>query len=356
MARADHLVSLVRASVAGDRETLRAAAEAIVADERAKKHHVVADRIERALGTVPVTPPPLTTSQPQVGPGRDTIIEIEPRVRFDDLLLSLPARENGRQLIEEHVRADVLRAHAYEPRHRILLSGPPGNGKTSFAEAIAEALGLPFFVVRYDALIGSYLGETNARLRKLFDYVRTQPSVLFFDEFDAIGKERGDTHETGEIKRVVSFLLMQLDQLPPYVIVIAATNHAELLDRAVWRRFQMRLAFPEPDRKLLEVFLDRIICGWPEAPRMSLQKIAARLGEVSYAEALDLCQNVRRRQILGLGEISIDDALAKELELWKSRVRPGNVDAERSIQAPAEADAEPAKTTARRPAKISSAT
>ena len=356
MARADHLVSLVRASVAGDRETLRAAAEAIVADERAKKHHVVADRIERALGTVPVTPPPLTTSQPQVGPGRDTIIEIEPRVRFDDLLLSLPARENGRQLIEEHVRADVLRAHAYEPRHRILLSGPPGNGKTSFAEAIAEALGLPFFVVRYDALIGSYLGETNARLRKLFDYVRTQPSVLFFDEFDAIGKERGDTHETGEIKRVVSFLLMQLDQLPPYVIVIAATNHAELLDRAVWRRFQMRLAFPEPDRKLLEVFLDRVICGWPEAPRMTLQKIAARLGEVSYAEALDLCQNVRRRQILGLGEISIDDALAKELELWKSRVRPRNVDAERSIQAPAEADAEPAKATARRPAKISSAT
>ena len=356
MARADHLVSLVRASVAGDRETLRAAAEAIAADERAKNHHIVADRIERALSTVPVTPPPLTTSQPQVGPGRDTIIEIEARVRFDDLLLSLPARENGRQLIEEHIRADVLRAHAYEPRHRILLSGPPGNGKTSFAEAIAEALGLPFFVVRYDALIGSYLGETNARLRKLFDYVRTQPSVLFFDEFDAIGKERGDTHETGEIKRVVSFLLMQLDQLPPYVIVVAATNHAELLDRAVWRRFQMRLAFPQPDRKLLEVFLDRVISGWPETPRMTVQKLATRLGEVSYAEALDLCKNVRRRQILGLGEIGIDDALETELELWKSRVRPGNVDGERSNQAPAEADARPIKTTPRRSAKISPTT
>ncbi|MEE4210464.1 MAG: ATP-binding protein [Parvularcula sp.] len=254
------------------------------------------------------------------------------------------------------MRADVLRAHAYEPRHRILLSGPPGNGKTSFAEAIAEALGLPFFVVRYDALIGSYLGETNARLRKLFDYVRTQPSVLFFDEFDAIGKERGDTHETGEIKRVVSFLLMQLDQLPPYVIVVAATNHAELLDRAVWRRFQMRLAFPQPDRKLLEVFLDRVISGWPETPRMTVQKLATRLGEVSYAEALDLCQNVRRRQILGLGEIGIDDALETELELWKSRVRPGNVDGERSNQAPAEADARPIKTTPRRSAKISPTT
>ena len=123
------------------------------------------------------------------------------------LYCHFPVRHNGEQLVEEHARADVLRAHGLEPRHRVLLSGPPGNGKTSFAEAIAEALALPFFVVRYDLLIGSYLGETNTRLRRLFDYVRTQPSVLFFDEFDAIGKERGDTHETGEIKRVVSFLL-----------------------------------------------------------------------------------------------------------------------------------------------------
>lgn len=338
MARADHLVSLVRAGISGDRETLRATAEAIVADERTKKHHVVADRLERALSAVPVTPPPLTTSQPQIGPGRDTIIELEPRVQFDDLLLPLPARESGRQLIEEHMRADVLRAHSYEPRHRILLSGPPGNGKTSFAEAIAEALALPFFVVRYDALIGSYLGETNARLRRLFDYVRTQPSVLFFDEFDAIGKERGDTHETGEIKRVVSFLLMQLDQLPSYVIIIAATNHAELLDRAVWRRFQMRLAFPAPDRKMLVEYIKKIVSGWPNAPRITAQKLAAQLGLISYAEALDFCQNVRRRQILGLGEIGIDDALTKELELWKSRVRPSDLDAERSNQAAIKAD------------------
>ena len=247
MARSDLLISLVRAAAGGDRETLRSTAEALAADERAKKHHLLADRLQRALSAVSVAPPSLTTSTSAgMGGGRDAIIEVEPRVRLDDLVLPLPVRENGRQLVEEHVRADVLRAHGYEPRHRVLLSGPPGNGKTSFAEGVAEALALPFLVVRYDALIGSYLGETNARLRKLFDYVRTQPCVLFFDEFDAIGKERGDTHETGEIKRVVSFLLMQLDQLPSYVIVIAASNHAELLDRAVWRRFQVRLAFPAP--------------------------------------------------------------------------------------------------------------
>ena len=341
MARSDLLVNLVRAGAVGDRDALRSTAEALMADERAKKHYIVADRLQRALSAVPVTPPALTTSSPQPNPtsGREAILEVTARLRLDDLLLPLPAQQSGRQLIEEHQRADVLRASGYEPRHRVLLSGPPGNGKTSFAEAVAEGLGLPFYVVRYDALIGSYLGETNARLRKLFDYVRTTPCVLFFDEFDAIGKERGDTHETGEIKRVVSFLLMQLDQLPSYVLVVAATNHGELLDRAVWRRFQMRLAMPAPHRKEVTVFLDRVLSDWPSKPKMTPAKIAAKLGDVSYAEALDFCQNVRRRQILGLGETTVDDALRAELDLWASRVTPERLHAERSDEAPSKADA-----------------
>ncbi|MDQ6438077.1 ATP-binding protein [Mesorhizobium sp. LHD-90] len=355
MARSDLLVSLVRAGATGDREMLKSTAEALVAEERAQNHHVVADRLERALSAVPVTPPALTAATNLAGPGKDAILEIEPRTQMAQLLLPLPAKEGGRQLIEEHVRADILRAHGYEPRHRVLLSGPPGNGKTSFAESVAEALGLPFFVVRYDALIGSYLGETNARLRKLFDYVRTRPSVLFFDEFDAIGKERGDTHETGEIKRVVSFLLMQLDQLPSYVIVIAATNHAELLDRAVWRRFQLRLAFPAPDKKQIEIFLDRVTSQWPEKPRLLPRALGAKLGPVSYAEAIDFSQNVRRRQILSLGELSIDDAVRAELDLWASRVRPEVIDGERSDQTTSQAKSgaisgKASRKTSRRPA------
>jgi AAA+ superfamily predicted ATPase len=340
MARSDLLVSLIRAGATGDREMLRSTAEAMVADERAKKHFIVADRMQRALSAVPITPPALTASSQILATanGREAILEITPRLQLDDLLLPLPAQESARQLVEEHRRADVLRASGYEPRHRVLLSGPPGNGKTSFAEAISEGLGLPFYVVRYDALIGSYLGETNARLRKLFDYVRTTPSVLFFDEFDAIGKERGDTHETGEIKRVVSFLLMQLDQLPSYVIVVAATNHGELLDRAVWRRFQMRLSLPAPRKNEIVVFLDRIVSGWPDTPKMPKSRIASRLGAVSFAEALDFCQNVRRRQILGLGEMSIDDALRVELELWTARVTPEIINAERSDETSPEAD------------------
>lgn len=328
MARSDLLLSLVNAGVTGDQNKLRSATQALIAEERAKNHNILADRIERALSSVSVASPALLTSKKPAGPDKEAVLEIEARVRLDELLLPLPVRENGRQLIEEHIRADVLRAHGYEPRHRVLLSGPPGNGKTSFAEAVAEGLGLPFLVVRYDALIGSYLGETNTRLRKLFDYVRTRPCVLFFDEFDAIGKERGDTHETGEIKRVVSFLLMQLDQLPSYVVTIAATNHAELLDKAVWRRFQIRVGFPAPDIEQIKAFLELIIEQWPDQPKLSLLTLSKKLMDSSFSEIVDFCQNVRRRQILGLGEISVDNALKVELSLWDARVKPRVIDAD----------------------------
>lgn len=356
MARSDLLISLVRAGAAGDRDMLRSTVEALVADERAKSHHTLADRLHRAMNTVAVTPPPVTSAQMGTGQGRDAILEITPQRQLDELLLPLPVRRNGEQLIEEHRRAGVLRAHGMEPRHRVLLSGPPGNGKTSFAEAIAESLCLPFFLVRYDALIGSYLGETNTRLRKLFDYIRTQSCVLFFDEFDAIGKERGDTHETGEIKRVVSFLLMQLDQLPSYVIVIAATNHAELLDRAVWRRFQMRLDFPAPDRAMQTAYIDRLLAHWPDIPRLKPAEIGRRLGPISYAETLDFFQTVRRRHILGLGQVTIDEALKIELDLWASRVMPSGGNEERSDKAVAATGAKGKRRKAEKGTGISSPT
>lgn len=195
MARSDLLLSIVRAGAAGDQAALRSSVEAVVADERNKNHNVLADRLQRALNTVAVTSPVRTV--PSSHAGRDTILETEPRQRLEDLILPLPVTHQVGQLVEEQHRADLLRAHGMQPRHRVLLSGPPGNGKTSIAEAIAEALAVQFFTVRYDALVGSYLGETNTRLARLFDYARTVPCVLFFDEFDSIGKERGDIHETG---------------------------------------------------------------------------------------------------------------------------------------------------------------
>lgn len=328
MARSDLLLSIVRAGAAGDQAALRSSVEAVVAEERSKKHNVLADRLQRALNSVTVTSPARAVAQSHAG--RDTVLESQPRQRLEDLILPLPVAHQVRQLVEEQHRADLLRAHGMQPRHRVLLSGPPGNGKTSIAEAIAEALAVQFFTVRYDALVGSYLGETNTRLARLFDYARTVPCVLFFDEFDSIGKERGDVHETGEIKRVVSFLLMQIDQLPSYVVTVAATNHAELLDRAVWRRFQLRLALPQPSRDALAIFLDRQFASWPDDPGMNPNSVAAKLGSISYAEALEFCQTVRRQHILALQERRICDILREQIDYWSTRVGTVAVDAARS--------------------------
>ncbi|WP_246670902.1 MULTISPECIES: ATP-binding protein [unclassified Aminobacter] len=294
--------------------------EALVAEERAKSHHVLADKLHRALASVPVT----TSSELRRtgAPGRDFVVESEPRVGLDSLILTLPAERLTRQLVEEHHRADLLRAQGMQPRHRVLLSGPPGNGKTSLAEAVAEAIAVPLLTVRYDALVGAYLGETNARLARLFEYVRTTPCVLFFDEFDAVGKERGDIHETGEIKRVVSFLLMQLDQLPSYVVVVAATNHAELLDRAVWRRFQLRIDMPLPSRDAAAVLVDRFLDAWPEPTGLSATQIATQMGASSFADIFEFCQNIRRRHILSQGSETLKGILAEELRLWKTRIKP----------------------------------
>lgn len=327
MARSDLLLSIVRAGATGDRAALRTSVEAAVAEERGKNHHILADRLQRALSAVTITPP--TTAQQNGQSGKETILETLPRRRLEELILPLPITQQVRQLVEEQHRADLLRAHGMQPRHRVLLSGPPGNGKTSVAEAIAEALAVQFFTVRYDALVGSYLGETNTRLARLFDYARTVPCVLFFDEFDSIGKERGDNHETGEIKRVVSFLLMQIDQLPSYVVAVAATNHAELLDRAVWRRFQLRLAMPQPSRDVLAVFLERQFDTWPESAGIKAEALADKLGDTSFAEALDFCQTVRRQHILSLANRALKDILHEQVELWTSRVKP-KADATRS--------------------------
>ena len=191
MARSDLLVSLVKAGTVGDRKGVRSVAEAIIAEERAKQHTVLAERLTQAISTNGSTANSPTTPTDPYSRGRDFIAEIVPRRQISELILSELARSAVDQFVEEQLRANLLRAHGLEPRHRLLLVGPPGTGKTTLAEAIAEAVGVPLFLVRYEAIIGSYLGETATRLKRVFDFARTSACVLFFDEFDAIGKREG---------------------------------------------------------------------------------------------------------------------------------------------------------------------
>lgn len=323
MARNDLILTLVRAGVAGDKALLRSTVDTLAAEERAKKNTTLADRLTRAAHA---------TGNGQNGAmslhggnlmkaGQDLVIESHPQRPLAELTLPAVVRRQIGNLLEEHFRADLLRSHGIEPRHRVLLSGPPGNGKTALAGSIAEGLGVPLLTVRYENLIGSFLGETTQRLGRLFDYVRSIPCVLFFDEFDVVGKERGDAHETGEIKRVVSSLLLQVDALPSHVIVVTATNHAELLDRAVWRRFQLRLSLPAPSQSDLVRFLAHAFKAMPDTGAVDAEAVADALGPVSYAETTEFLLDLRRRQVLSLGEKRFAEVLSEQLPLWSARLK-----------------------------------
>ncbi len=322
MARSDLLVALVKAGATGDKQNLQRTVEAIIAEERGKQHNILASRLEKALANGRATPPDLHARSEPSNRAREFIAELTPRRRLEDLILTETCRKGVTQLIEEQQRSDLLRAHGLDPRHRLLLVGPPGNGKTTLAEAVAESLAVPFFLVRYETMIGSYLGETASRLKRVFDYVRTTPSVLFFDEFDAIGKERGDIHETGEIKRVVSSLLMHIDDLPSYSVVIAATNHSELLDRAAWRRFQLRLSLPAPSQKELQRYFETFLASLDGRPSISAATIAKKLNAISYAEAEEFTLDIRRRDIMTMRERPLKQTIEEQLKLWEKRAQP----------------------------------
>ncbi|AWR45089.1 TPA: AAA family ATPase [Pseudomonas aeruginosa] len=323
MARADLLVSLVQSGMRGDKAKFRKITEAIIVEERSKQHKVLADRLESALSRS-FEPPAQTFNAasvvPSVTAARDLITEItSPQKRMQDLILPNQIQEIVGEIIQEHHRVDLLRSYNLEPRNRLLLIGPPGNGKTSLAEGVAEALMVPLLVVRYESIVGTYLGETAVRLKKLFEYASSRRCVLFFDEFETLGKERGDTHETGEIKRVVSSLLLQIDSLPSHVVVIGATNHAELLDRAVWRRFQVRIEVPQPTRDRLAEWFERFQKKHNLDFGYSSSALAKRLYGCNFSEAEEFCLNVLRRYILELPNPDIKPLVTKELQLWSTQ-------------------------------------
>ncbi len=295
MARNDLVLQLVKSGVAGDRDASRRVAEALVADERSKQRSALAERLEGVLKAAPRVAP--------AAPREDIVgLQIKlPDRTLDTICLSDINRVLIEEFIEEQDRSDLLRSHGMEPRHTMLLVGAPGVGKTSLAEAIATALSLPLHTVKYDTLVGSYLGETSARLRRVFDHARTNPCVLFFDEFDAIGKERGDASDVGELKRVVASLLTQIDDMPATSVAICATNHPELLDSAAWRRFELRLTLELPDAAELAGYFQRFAANLEEPLGVAPSTLAEALAGASYADAEAFCDDAKRRSILSLG-------------------------------------------------------
>jgi SpoVK/Ycf46/Vps4 family AAA+-type ATPase len=180
---------------------------------------------------------------------------------------------------------------------------------------LAEALGVPFLVVQYTGVIGQSLSVTMVRLRRIFEYARTRHCVLFYDEFETIGKERGDPHDTDTLKRAVGSLLVEIDALPSSVVLVVATNHLELLDRAAWRRFQVRLSLPKPDYEQVQEWFTRLRQqrGVPLSPAL-IGLLAERLDGSSFAELEEVGNDILRRWVLAGGSGDIETIVHDRLD------------------------------------------
>ena len=320
MARSDTILALVRHALGGDRDALLRTVQQLIANERGSGHSAVAERLARVVRETPYR----NKAALMAADGRvvgDFLVAMPPRRRLEGLVLSASNAAAITELVEEQQQAAALHAAGLQPRHRLLLAGAPGNGKTALAEALADALDLPLLVIRYEALIGSLLGETAGRLKKAFEAAGEGPCVLFFDEFDTVGTERSSKHETGEIKRVVSSLLMQVDDLPTHTVVVAATNHPEMLDRATWRRFQLRLLLDRPDIRQRTAYLEQHLgCRLRQGPAPTGHEIATQLGDgCSYAELEEFCMDVQRRSVLDKSGASAGAILRARVEQWQRR-------------------------------------
>jgi SpoVK/Ycf46/Vps4 family AAA+-type ATPase len=324
MAQADLLVDLFKSATNGDQLAFRKTAETLIQEEKAKGHRVLADRLVKSLqpSTIGMGRDPTPKQNVSNGQYKDLIYEITPERALDSLVLPDKIREQIREVVEEQHRAELLHAHNLRARNRVLLAGPPGNGKTTLAEVLAYELMYPLLVVRYETLVGSYLGETSSRLKYLMDYAKTQRCVLFFDEFETLAKERGDTHETGEIKRVVSSLLLQIDDMPDYVVVVAASNHPELLDRAVWRRFQLRIELPMPTRQQLTRHIESIGQRCQTNFGYEPETLAKHMLGLNFAEVEEFCLSVVRRAVLDKKSDDAQSITRLKLEQWQDRLKP----------------------------------
>lgn len=229
-----------------------------------------------------------------------------PEVTPEQVVLNTSAKSKIENLFREWEDFDRLSKHNLFPANKILFYGLPGTGKTLLANAIAQHLDFPLVLVRLDELISSFLGETGKNIRDIFEIASTESVVLFLDEIDTIAKFRSDEKELGELKRVVTVLLQHIDFFPDRSIIIGATNHDEILDKAIWRRFPLKIKFDLPDlesRKLLfKLFLKQI------QHSVDFDLIATITEGLNGSEIFDIVQSSRKEAILS-GSGSVNDVL-----------------------------------------------
>lgn len=305
-----HLKDLVGAYQRRDDLAFRRATQAIIDEEEAKKHTVLARDLKRLLAAGSGEVSTEARALPEPPTDRDSgvpLVDLRApgALAFSDLVFSRDLEMSLEAVTDEVGHWTSLDAAGLPRRNRLLLHGPPGCGKTSIAAALATELGLPLATARIDSLMSSFLGETAANLRLLFDFAASTPCVLLLDEFDSLGKVRADPSDHGELRRVVNAVLQLIESYRGSSFIVAATNSPDMLDAALWRRFDEVLAVPRPTTDEIERLLNR------HAPGLrltgSLAGSAQELSGLPHAAVECAANAARRRAVLAGRQVEPSD-------------------------------------------------
>lgn len=298
--------ALVRSHASGDDAAFYSVALQVAAAAARKGHHKLAADLKSAVEASRTSSPAKVTSisRPK-GDVADLVIATHPTVNLRDLVLPAElAAQVARILTEQRQRKDLL-DHGFEPAHRLLFEGPPGTGKTMTAAVLAHELSLPLLTIRLDSLMSKFMGETASKLRMIFDAAEQQRAVYLFDEFDALGGDRTG-NDVGEARRILNSFLVFLENSSSESLIIAATNHRSILDRALFRRFDMVLDYVLPDAKQGAAVMRGRLGSLAKGVRWV--SLASAMDGLSHADLVRAAESAAKTAILnGSVPITIED-------------------------------------------------
>jgi SpoVK/Ycf46/Vps4 family AAA+-type ATPase len=324
MTASRHLIALLKSHFSGDEDHFLSIAMQVAAHEARQGHGKLAQELRDLVDEARSRgkqrgKKPVPLAQPK-GELASLVSVSYSDTRLSSMVLPEDLEARLKRVLTEQRQQHRLRNHGLVPRRKLLLLGPPGSGKTMTAAALAGELHVPLFAVVFDSLISKFMGETASKLRIVFDAMNETRGVYFFDEFDAIGTRRGDRNDVGEIRRVLNSFLQLLEKDDNDSLIIAATNHPELLDPALFRRFDDVIRYGLPDFKIAIRILKTRLASF-ETEHIDWESVVKSAEGMSQSELARVADEAAKRAVLAERTVIVQDDLSAAIAERKAPVR-----------------------------------